>query len=84
MQQRMPAETESTFMLKMTRQSNSGLVKYAESLYLREALDNDDFLLDEQKTTPLNNHSVENDHIEILLRLNKADGSLTLAGALKT
>jgi diguanylate cyclase (GGDEF)-like protein/PAS domain S-box-containing protein len=48
---------------------------------LREALDNNDFELYGQRITPLNNHSIENDHIEVLLRLRKDDGSRILPGA---
>ncbi len=48
---------------------------------LRAALDNDDFELYGQRITPLNNHSIENDHFEILLRLRNADGSVILPGA---
>lgn len=48
---------------------------------LREALDNDDFVLYGQRIIPLNKHDIENDHIEILLRIKKSDGSLILPGA---
>ncbi|MCU7842710.1 MAG: EAL domain-containing protein [Candidatus Thiodiazotropha sp. (ex Monitilora ramsayi)] len=48
---------------------------------LRQALDNDDFVLFGQRIIPLNDRLVENDHIEILLRLKGADEEMIMPGA---
>ncbi|MCU7829052.1 MAG: EAL domain-containing protein [Candidatus Thiodiazotropha sp. (ex Myrtea sp. 'scaly one' KF741663)] len=48
---------------------------------IRQALDAEEFTLYGQRIIPLNDHLVENDHIEILLRLKGGDGELIMPGA---
>jgi diguanylate cyclase (GGDEF)-like protein/PAS domain S-box-containing protein len=48
---------------------------------LREALDSDKFELYGQRISPLHKNSIEDDHIEILLRLRNSNGTIILPGA---